>query len=75
MMNEFEQFMSEYQTQFVFFTNNIFDFYQENLPDDLKNFEYEYLSLFFKDLSYLMSNDHLPNKKTWFREVWNKSLK
>ena len=74
-MNEFEQFMLEYQTQFVFFTNNIFDFYQESLPEDLKNFEYEYLSLFFKDLSYLISNDYLPNNKTWFTEVWNKSLK
>ena len=75
MMNEFEQYMLEYQTQFVFFTNNIFDFYQESLPEDLKNFEYEYVSLFFKDLSYLISNDYLPNNKTWFTEVWNKSLK
>ena len=75
LMNEFELFMLEYQTQFVHFLDTIFNFYQESLPEDMKNFEYEYISLFFKDLSHLMQNDYFQNNKSWFIEVWNKTLK
>lgn len=74
LMLDFEQFMLEYQTQFVHFINNLFDIYQYNLPDDLTNFEYDYLSSFFRDLSFFFQNDYLPSKKTWFTEEWHRSL-
>jgi hypothetical protein len=50
------------------------DFFETSLPSTLNTFEYEYLSIFFKDYSYMCQNDNLPNHKVWFCEAWQ-SLK
>jgi hypothetical protein len=72
LMQDFNSFMLEYQTQFFHWLSSVFSLYKADLPSDLSHFEFDYLSIFFQDLSFFISNDYLPHKKTWFLEDWPK---
>ena len=71
-----EHYMLHCQLQFIHYVTIIlYDFCIEDMPKEIEIFQYEYLSMYFRDFIFFMQNDHFPSKKTWFMEEWKRTLK